>query len=138
MTNTTLDAIKTYSAYQLSGQDLAGCGTPDELDSPGAGFLTRVRDNVVEAVENGLLTDGDPYDVVHEIADGAPAVYTYEMWTQFLDLSAYLEDPSELLGDGIKDMDQAAGVCLYIIAERLARVLIDALIEDQDEDSDED
>src|SRR4051812_11998356 len=120
--------IKSYTAHQLSGD--ADCASPDSPTSAGAHFLTNVRDNVVERVEGFDADDlealrsevGTVQDVVSEIADEAPNVYTYTLWCQFVDLAAYNEDPTELGADG-SDMEQSARVCLYMIAERLAQAL---------------
>jgi hypothetical protein len=46
------------------------------------------------------------------------------LWSEFTDLAAYQEDPTEYGVDG-SDMEQSARVCLYIIAERLATALFD-------------
>jgi hypothetical protein len=138
----TLVEIKDFNAYALSDGDFAGCGTPDTLESAGAMFLTRVRDALVEAVESGRITPSqertngeEASDIIHEIADDAPSVYTATKWAQFVDLAAYQEDPTEY-GD-ISDMDSAAGVCLYIIAERLCNALVDALAADANDDDDD-
>ena len=117
--------IADMTAYHLA--DMADCAGPDRPDSAGADFLTGVRDAVLD-------TFGADEDRVHEIADGAPSVYTHEMWTQFLDLAAYREDPSEF-GYGAEDMSKAAAVCLYIIAERLAQTLWDMLREATEDDA---
>jgi len=126
--DTVLARIKSYTAHQLSGD--ADCASPDSPTSAGAHFLTNVRDNVVERVEGFDADDlealrsevGTVQDVVSEIADEAPNVYTYTLWCQFVDLAAYNEDPTELGADG-SDMEQSARVCLYMIAERLAQAL---------------
>lgn len=134
----TLDDIKAETAYALSGTDRAACGSPDSLDSAGAKFLVSVRDAVVEAVEFGEITIGSDAneDAIAEIADGAPDVYTATKWAEFVDLAAYQEDPTELGFDG-SDMDKAADACLYIIAQRLAAALVEALAEDADDDQDD-
>jgi hypothetical protein len=120
--------IKSYTAHQLSGD--ADCASPDSPTSAGAHFLTNVRDNVVERVEGFDADDlealrsevGTVQDVVSEIADEAPNVYTYTLWAQFVDLAAYNEDPTELGANG-SDMEGSARVCLYLVAERLAQAL---------------
>lgn len=71
-----------------------------------------------------------------EIADAAPDVYTHTRWQEFADLGAWQEDPTEIGSDG-SDMTAAAGVCLYMIAERLAWALLGELAEQDDEDDDE-
>lgn len=108
---------------------LAECFDPDSVDSPGARFLAGVRDDVNDRL--GGLND-DPSDVAAEIADSAVPVYTHERWRVFVDLGAWEEDPSDLTAD-TSDMTQAAAICLYMIAERLAAALIAAADEGDDE-----
>lgn len=134
----TLAKIKERNAYELAAD--AGCASPDTDTSPGAQLLTSVRDDVLEAVADGSLVPGEDDDAgrIHEIADGAPSVYTARKWAEFVDLAAYREDPSELLGGDASDMDKAASVCLYIIAERLANTLLTELAEARNEDDAED
>ena len=116
--------------------DLAGCAIPDRGDdigrdyattdggdpSPGALFLRRVEDDYREAVEAaGDVADVDP-DRFGEIAYSAVPTYTHERWQVFADLAAYEEDASELGADA-SDLTEAAGVALYMIAERLCHTL---------------
>lgn len=132
-----INELAELNAFQLASR--ADCSTPDSFTSAGATFLTHVRDRVVEAIE-GFDGDGKPdYDDIygHEIADGAPDVYTYTRWAEFVDLGAYNEDPTELgWEDG--DMTAAAGICLYLIAQRLVSALLDEYeIPESDDDDDE-
>lgn len=119
-----------YTVNQLAR--MADCGYPDSWKSPGAEFLTGIRDDVAEAIEY----EGGQERSISEIADGAVPVYTHEMWQTFVDLQAYREDPSELGFDG-EDMVQGAQYCLYMIAERLASALWDDMAQDDDDDEDE-
>lgn len=134
-----LAELNTYNAWHLSSR--ADCGSPDTKDSAGAQMLLRVRDAFVEAVEYDPATwlSDDYTDSVHEIADGAPSVYTHEMWSQFVDLTAYNEDLDDL-GGTTGDMQRDAAVALYIIAERLVHVLHEeltqAVMEDDADDAD--
>ena len=122
-----------YTAFRLAQMaDVAG---PDSSDSPGAKFLLSVQDAVNEAREYDTECT-DRSDTIHEIADNAPDVYTHERWMQFVDLCAYNEDISELGGD-IGDLTGAAGIALYMIAERLATALFEE-VDDDDDDDDED
>lgn len=127
------DELRDLNAYQLSRR--ADCASPDSLDSAGALFLTSVRDGVLELITWDAtrwveVVEGDDVQSINDdggvsqIADDAPDVYTYRMWAEFVDLSAYLEDPPEY-GVDRSDMEQSARVCLYMIAERLAFVLMD-------------
>lgn len=157
MTDTTPDHRQT--TWQLAR--LAECADPDRHDgqgltptpdpatvdpSPGATFLRHVEDGARELYDR-LRVDysGDGYDWpdhverwadysggVHEIADGAPDVYTYTRWREFVDLGAWEEDPSELMGGEGSDLTGAAGVALYMIAERLAWALLREWAEDED------
>lgn len=118
----SLEEIKVLSAYSLAG--MADCQCPDDRESPGAKMLVRVRDNVVEGIENESITldDFDDSGQLHEIADGAPSVYTHELWSQFVDLGAYFEDP-DIEGEWPNDLNRAASIALYQIADRLAHAI---------------
>lgn len=143
-----VDAIKDRTVYSLAGD--ADCASPDSETSPGARLLTHVRDAVTdlieydpdawrEAVDTDDVQSLDYNGAVSEIADGAPSVYTNTRWTEFADLAAWQEDPTELGFEG-SDMTQAAGICLYMIAERLAWALIEEAKDntpDADEDNDQ-
>jgi hypothetical protein len=134
------ETIEQRTTWQLAG--LAECATPDAHDgrgfsadqdqtpcdgSAGARFLRHVEDAVREAVEeygvgdtDECTEDGTPWaDIVAELADGSPDVYTFTRWQEFVDLAAWQEDASEY-GADVTDMTEQAGVCLYIIAQRLA------------------
>jgi hypothetical protein len=125
MDTTTRDAVRelaALNAYQLA--NMADCGTPDTLESPGARMLMNVRDAVVEALKDETVDDIREGDIAHELADRAPNIYTYQRWQEFVDLAAWQEDPEEL-GTGDSDMGAQAGVCLYLIASRLVWTLLD-------------
>jgi hypothetical protein len=62
-------------------------------------------------------------------------IYTHERWQVFVDLQAYQEDVSEY-GDA-DDLTNAAGVALYMIAERLVHALATELSDALDADADE-
>ncbi|WJN62923.1 Ocr-like antirestriction protein [Streptomyces phage phiScoe23] len=137
---TILNEIKEYGAYRLAR--LADTGNPAEHWSAGAKLLTGVRDSVIEAVEYELddsvtlaeaaeaVRDGDS---LGEIADGAPSIYTAELWNQFHDLSAWQEDLEELGGEPTNDLNKQAGLAVYLIAYRLASVLLEEIIENDEE-----
>lgn len=142
----TLDEVRELNAYQLAGH--ADCLSPDNSTSPGAKLLTDARDELVEAVETWRQDNPDDawsempealdyFGRFSEIADNAPSIYTHDRWMEFVDLGAYNEDPTELGSDG-SDMLAAAGICLYLIAERLVRALASELAEqDQDDDAEQ-
>lgn len=132
-----IEDIKARNAYHLSGD--ADCSSPDSHTSPGALMLLSVRDSVIEAIEYApaILDDDEWHDMTHDIADQAPDVYAHTKWAEFVDLAAYNEDPSDL-GAESDDMDKAASVCLYIIAERLAGALFSELAEADNEPENDD
>jgi hypothetical protein len=152
-TTTVLDAVREMTHYSLAN-NAADISSPDSDTSPGAKFLGRVRDSVIESLEWKVEhdTDGDLAQAAralredsHELADGAVPVYTYERWQTFVDLTAWQVDITEF-GE-TEDMTSAAGVALY----EVARVLTDALCEyvetywseledtgEQDDDQDQD
>lgn len=103
---------------------MAGVASPDSPDSPGAEWLM-----LVERAAGDIERDEDG---ISETADAIVPVYTHQRWLVFVDLAAYQEDPSGL-GADTSDMTAAAGVALYMIAERL----LTALLEDRDEDEDD-
>lgn len=117
----SLDEIKELNAYHLSG--MADCASPDSLTSAGALMLESIRNSIVENIEGGYITLDNLNDSgqLHEIADNAPSVYTHPKWLQFVDLGAYTEEPES--GEWPRDLDKAASVALYQIADRLAHLL---------------
>lgn len=119
----------TRNAYQLA--DLADCSTPDSPESPGAKMLLGIAGEVYDSVDD--LRESDyPYDLLSEIVDGWPSVYTHEMWAQFVDLSAWQEDP-----EYGSTMQEKAAACLYQIGERLAARLWEEIEEQAADDEDE-
>ena len=129
--------VRALRPWELA--QLADCASPDSEDSAGARMLASVAESVAESLE----WDPEPYasgDVdPHEIADGAPSVYTATRWAEFVDLGAYSEDVSELVSDARSDLTDAAGVALYMIAERLVFALADGItdeLETEDETDD--
>jgi hypothetical protein len=124
--------IQDWSAFRLANE--ADVTTPDSDTSEGARFLRSVRDATLETLTGMGLFEMDSFDA-HQIADDAPSIYTYTRWLQFTDLAAWTEDISEL-SDGSTDMEAMAGVALYIIAERLVGVIVEAVMEAEQEDTD--
>ena len=117
--------IAERTAYRLA--NMAGCMCPDSPESVGAEFLTRVRDDVLERIEDISAEDfeRETEDISPEIADSAVPVYTYTKWQTFVDLGAWQTDVSELIG-GEEDLDQLGSVALY----EIARTLVDAILSD--------
>ena len=129
--------IKTYGANTL--QSMADCMSPDSLESVGAQFLTRVRDDVLERVEDIDPEDfaRETDDMTWEVADSAVPVYTYTKWQTFVDLGAWQEDVSDMMGDRgetMGELDHVGSLALYIIAERLAQAIRIELMDAIDED----
>lgn len=134
----TVSDLKNASAYALA--DRAECMSPDSHESAGADFLTRVRDDVLEAVEDlDTFDDAADFermtdDASQEVADNAVPIYTAAKWSTFADLGAYQEDVSEFAGDDVSDMDHLGSLSLYVIADRLVRAILaelaDAIRED--------
>lgn len=121
---------RNWTAQRLAAT--AECGGPQAPDSPGARFLTRVRDAVIEEWEY-LGPRPDRRDAVladlPDVLDACMPVYTSDLWATFVDLAAYDEDLDDL-GVGASDastMTTLAGACLYAIAERVATAVLDAL-----------
>lgn len=132
--------LTNLSAYRLSSD--ADCASPDTLESVGARFLLGIRDAVHEMLTDSDDPTGDFGDDIATIADDAVPIYTSDIWATFVDLGAYNEDPTEMGADG-SDMEQAAKVCLYIIASRLADVLVaehgaDYVTDEEDDDETDD
>lgn len=126
---------ETYNAYQLAR--MADVVSPDSDASPGAAFLLHVA-----GLTDDLLSDNPGADIdtlsdsITEQADNAVPVYTHEKWQTFVDLCAYTEDVSEF--GPITDMENAADLALYMIAERLIHAVIKDRRANGDEDDDED
>ena len=144
----TLPTFRDLTTWHLA--NLAGCGSPDRPDaigvsppadlstvapSPGALFLRSVADDLAERIAYVFADpDLDPAGCdlarelegeVQEVADAAPSVYTFTRWQEFTDLAAWQEDATEL-GASADDLTGAAGVALYMIAERLALALVES------------
>jgi len=144
--------FRDLSTWHLA--NLAGCGSPDRPDgigcappadlstvrpSPGAKFLRSVADDLDWRIKYYFVDDPrehdprehEPWELVDlladeiaEVADGAVPVYTGERWAVFADLAAWQEDTTEYGATG-DDLTAAAGIALYVIAERLARALVE-------------
>lgn len=110
---------------------MADVATPDAPDSPGGDWLDTVYVSALEIIED-YEDDDERRDAIAERAGSVVPVYTHLRWEVFVDLAAYNEDPTELGADP-SDMNQCAGVCLYLIAERLMA----AVIEDAEDADDE-
>lgn len=138
---------RNFPTWQLSR--MAACGEPDRADgegqppggppadpSPGAIFLRDVADSMQEYHDGDNWTDYDHDDIPSEIADNA--VYTLESrgthrkWMAFVDLAAYQEDLSEY--GPIDGLEAAANTALYDIARRLVDGLLEAAVNEDEDD----
>ena len=134
------------TAYELSA--MAGCGAPNSGGSAGARMLGNVAGALSDAIEYVIADASNDYSAANMrelidamrdegdlnlIADGAPSIYTHTLWSEFVDLGAYQEDPSELGYDATDDPSHMARVCLYMIAERLVYALCEQAIDEAEE-----
>jgi hypothetical protein len=116
-----LEEIANMTVWEL--ESFAECGSPDTESSAGALFLLAVKAAFLESMkENDCVVE---YDEIHEIADGAPDIYTHRRWLEFVDLCAYEEDIYDYVSDETSMTDRA-GVALYLIARRLLEQLAEA------------
>ena len=132
-----IDTINNLNAYRLAR--IADTAPPDALGSPGAQFLTTVRDSLVEWVEynrdEDIETLGDraanealietlgarAQDDALEQVDSTVPAYTHQLWQTFIDLAAYTDEASDEFEGG--DMTDGASYILARIAERLFMAL---------------
>lgn len=108
----------THNAYRLAG--IAGTAEPDALDSPGAAFLLAVQQTLSDLID---VQAASLDELAHEAVDAVIPIYTYRLWTAFVDLAAWTEDTSELAGDS-DDLTSHATAALYLIGKRLADALL--------------
>ena len=116
------ETIATLNGNQLAHR--ADCYSPDSPDSPGAEYLGRVRDAVLELAERHDNAD-DIMDEIHEAVDGAISVGTHEQWQAFVDLGAYEVDTDDY--GAIAVGSNGAITALYVVGTNLAGTLIDEL-----------
>ncbi len=117
---------------------MAEVASPDNVNSPGAEWLTQVYGAGLEVAESirdkdwtvsAMLEDGDALDLIHESADQIVPIYTHNLWAVFVDLAAYQEDVEEY-GDS-EDLTQSAMVALFIIARRLIESTLEDIAQDE-------
>lgn len=116
------------NAYQLA--NLADVQSPDSLESPGAQWLVQVASYADE------IDASEEYwqDEVSEAADSVVPIYTHNRWQVFVDLCAYTEDVNDIDPGASADMNDRAGLALYMIAERLLVALVEAKAEEAEDD----
>ena len=98
---------------------LAECARPDSETSAGGQLLRAVEATVAEWLRDGIA--GDVEDAANEIGTNAPSPYYGELWAEFVDVEAYLEDVPE--GCFLTMFDMAQSV-LRDICRRLALALL--------------
>lgn len=108
--------------------DMAGCYSPDRIDSLGAQFLDMVRDDVAELIEEDSDLDGEALrdksgEIAGEAVERMEARGTNGHWDAFRDLGAYQEDLSEF--GAFKTMEEGLHRAMWQIADRLAYKLAD-------------
>ena len=135
-----LDEVTAMNSHQLG----ALIGVSPENDEAEA-FLLDIRDSVIEATTEYDPEDWDREMVedyagrATEIADGAPNVYTWRKWQQFIGVAGWQEDIS---GYGMPDdadgyhglMDAGASVALFAMARRLVSALAEEVAPSDDDD----
>ena len=135
----TLDAIAAENWLQLARR--VDASTDNEAATK---FYAKVRDAVLEHVEHVDAEDWerelvDDYSGCRtEIADGAPSVYTYDMWETFIGCRAWEWDSeacSDFAGETTSMTDQAS-LRLYLIADALVVSLARDIAETIDHDTD--
>lgn len=124
----TTEDVKELTVWQLAR--MADCVTPDRTDSPGGDWLDTVRRDALDTFDAD-----DPDQETSESADSLVPIYTATVWAVFVDLGAYQEDVTEF--GPIEDMEQAAKVALYMIADRLISAIWSDLREDAEDDDSE-
>lgn len=137
---TALATINNFSAYRLA--NMATVATPDAVDSPGAQFLTSVRDALVEWVEyvrdtyDAQSLPETAQDDALEQVDSAMPAYTHQLWQTFTDLAAYDDESAGEFDGGT--MTETVSYVLARIAERvfvaLAEEYVSAYVAEQDDD----
>ena len=117
----------TPNAYQLA--NTADISSPDSLESPGAEWLDLVHQVARELIDDLDTTSqtenessaldylDDLQDQITERADQVVPIYTYNLWSVFVDLAAYQEDITDWSPQN--EMENQARLALFLIAERL-------------------
>lgn len=136
----TLDEIKELTGYALA--QMAGVSSPDSQESPGAVFLTDVRDWYIEHRDD-IRADEDKINQVGQMDTSAGAVdhRTYQAWCAFTDLAIWQNNDLDQFENSWKweDISDAIYFGLGETAESLARLIYEDDTEIQaDEDEDED
>jgi hypothetical protein len=126
--------VREWSVYRLANE--ADVMSPDSRDSAGSGMLDSVRSATIDAIDYADTDSTDDIRAIEtsEIADSGPSVYTHACWSQFVDLGAYREDISEWGEPDGSDLESIARLALYMVADRLARAIIEYVADTIDSD----
>lgn len=131
-----LEKLSALDNYELA--DMVDVSTPDGSYSPGADFLNGIRDDVHERLRNGATADSirnESGTIAGEFIEIIESRGIHRKWAAFVDLSAYLEDLSEL--GQFEDAEDVANRALWQIADRFCHRVADQLDElDDDDESD--
>jgi hypothetical protein len=124
MIENTIEIAEAVGALRaLNGFQLANLAEVNAGHGAGFDMLDAVRLGVIDAVVNGdLLEARYPEDTLTEIADGAVPVYYATTFEALVELRAWAEDIDGLV-ENEADLATRANVCLFVVAERLARAL---------------
>jgi hypothetical protein len=121
-----LTNVNAWSAYFIASHSDVDCGSPDSPTSPGATFLTDVRDATVEYITTAI-DDDDLLTVSERIVENfgsghypAP-IATVDVWRTFVDLAGWSEDFSSVGQDTVAtdDLSDVAGLALDLIGDRV-------------------
>lgn len=131
ITSNVLACVRAMSAYRLAG--MADAQAPDSPISPGAEFLTDVRDAIVDLVE-ASEDDAETIDqdAVYAAVDAAVPIYTHTIWTTYVDLQAYQIDPADIGFENVMDVasiERLATASIAYIGEQLADSIIQEIEE---------
>lgn len=129
------------SPYYLASP--ADCASPDNADSPGATFLTAVRDATLAVW--GEDSDSDDYTgeasrIAGLNSDGGVfTIWTDGQWATWVDLAMWQEDLSEYFGREIPTdkLSDLPAIVAGIIGERLSLAIFSSLIEAREQDDEE-
>src|SRR5436190_19201503 len=114
-----LEEVGNLNTEQLA--DLAESLMPEEAE--GEDFLNKVKEAVVRQYENFNGQIEDEAGFTFDIANSAPSDFVKQRWREFVDLGAYNEEP-EVTDNWPRNLNEAAGVALYQVAERLVYALL--------------
>lgn len=129
-----LGKLSALDSYELA--DMLDVSSPDNSCSPGAEFLSGIRDDVHERLRNGATADdlrNESGAIASEFVEIIESRGTHRKWTAFVDLGAWQEDLSEL--GSFEDAGDVANRALWQIADRFCHKVARELDElDTEED----